>query len=75
MKKVNPKWFRHEALHTSSVCLEILDDHLQNHRYYDSEINPEFNKNIDEAISALGRAYQACNQLNEVKNKIKVEHD
>lgn len=72
-KKCKPKWFRHEALHTTHVCTEMVYDHLVNHHYYDSKINPDFNKQIDLAIDHLFNAYQiAGNPDNEVKKKMKV---
>ncbi|MFN3893735.1 MULTISPECIES: hypothetical protein [unclassified Acinetobacter] len=73
-KKVNPKWFRHEALHTTSVAVEFVNDHLANHQYYHQKINPKFNKKIDDALEALMEAYQLCNQENEVKKKMKTNH-
>ena len=73
-KKVNPKWFRHEALHTTSIAAEFVSDHLTNHHYYHQKINPEFNKKVDEALEALMEAYQLCSQENEVKKKMKANH-
>lgn len=74
VKKVNPKWFRHEALHTTHVLLSALDDHLAKHWYYQQQINPEFNQHIDAALEHLATAYQAVgNKENEVKKKIEVE--
>lgn len=74
-RKFKPKWFRHEALHTTSVCLEMLYEHLENHHYFHSQINPEFNKHILAAQAALSKAYQAvgAGKENEVKKHIKVE--
>ena len=76
MKKVNQKWFRHEALHTTSVILEMMEEHLKNHHYYHSGINPKFNENIDKAIDSIFQAYQDIGggRENEVKKKIKVDH-
>lgn len=71
--KVNPKWFRHKALHTSYVLLSMVNDHLTRHQYYLERINPEFNRHIDAAIEHLTAAYQAAgNEGLEVKKKIKV---
>lgn len=66
---VTPEWFRHEALHTTNVLLESVNNHLLEHHYYHQEINPLFNKHIDRAISALFDAYQAVglDEENEVK--------
>lgn len=73
-KKVSPKWFRHEALHTTNVCAEMVNDHLLNHHYYHSNINPEFNKHIDKALKHLAKAYQAVgNEQNEVDRKITID--
>lgn len=73
-KEVNPKWFRHEALHTTHVLLSTLDSHLANHWYYQQKINPEFNKHIEAALEHLASAYQAVgNEENEVKKKIKMQ--
>ena len=69
-RKVKPKYFRHEALHTASVCMEMVGEHLQNHHYYDQKINPEFNKQVDLAIDALIRAYQACNKEHETQKSM-----
>ena len=71
--KVTPKWLRHEALHTSSVCMEMVQDHLLEHQYYEQKINPEFNKHIDQAFDALFKAYQSVNKENEVKKKMKID--
>ena len=75
MKKVNPKWFRHEALHTTNVCLGMVEAHLRQHHYYHSEINPEFNKQIELAISHLASAYQAVgrHEVNEVLKKMEID--
>ena len=74
MKKFNPKWFRHEALHTTSICIEMVEDHLRNHHYFHSNINPEFNKQVDKAMEHLAKAYQMAGDYksNEVRKKIKV---
>lgn len=70
---VTPEWFRHEALHTTSVLLQSVNDHLLEHHYYDQEINPEYNNHIDRAISALSDAYQSVglDEKNEVKKYMK----
>lgn len=71
-RKSNKKWLRHEALHTTHILLESIEEHLAKHWYYQSEINPKFNQQIDKAISVLAEAYQAGgNEKNEVKKKIK----
>ncbi len=71
--KVDPKWFRHEALHSTNLLCETLDTHLVNHHYYHSNINPKFNEEVDLAIEHLNKAYQACGnyEVNEVSKKIK----
>lgn len=71
-RKVNPKWYRHESLHTTHVITNALYSALVEHMYFDSEINPEFNKHIQKALDHLNKAYQACNKEHEVKSKIKV---
>ena len=73
MKKVNPKWFRHEALDRTHVVLSCLNDHLLEHTYYDSGINPKYSKHILDALESLHKAYQACVKENEVKKKIEVD--
>ena len=72
-KKVTPKWYRHESLHTTDVILNLVNDSLIGHMYFDSGINPVFNKHIENAIEELCKAYQACNKENEVRSKIKVD--
>ena len=32
-KYLNPKWFRHEALHTTSVLMESIQQHIVEHHY------------------------------------------
>lgn len=71
--KVTPEWFRHEALHTSSICMEMVEDHLLMHQYYEQKINPEFNKHVDQAFESLFRAYQTVRKENEVKKSIKID--
>lgn len=52
----------------------MVNDHLLNHHYYHSNINPEFNKHIDKALKHLAKAYQAVgNEQNEVDRKIAVD--
>lgn len=71
-KSVKPKWFRHEAMHTTNVCVEMVSDHLENHHYYHSGINPKYNKQIDLAIKHLAKAYQMCaDDNNETRKKMK----
>ena len=74
-RKVNPKWFRHEALHTSCIAADLVAGQLQEHWYYTSGINPEFNKKIDQAVDALMDAYQLVGQdrTYEIKKHIKVD--
>lgn len=50
--------------------MEMVGEHLQNHHYYDQKINPEFNKQVDLAIDALIRAYQACNKEHETQKSM-----
>lgn len=72
--KVNPKWLRREALHTTHVVLSSLHDHLIEDGYFHSEINPKFNKHIEAALEHLNEAYQAVGDTsNEVKSKTKVQ--
>lgn len=54
------KFIQHEALHTTHLLTEMIDNHLVQHQYYRSESNPEYNKLIDEAIDKLAHAYQVC---------------
>ena len=69
-KYLKPKWFRHEALHTTSVLMDSVQQHIIDHHYYHSKINPEFNKKIDEAIDLLYAAYSSCNKEYEQNKKI-----
>lgn len=75
MKKVKPKWFRHEAQHTTIVSVELIHNSLREHMYYNSRINPEFNKHIRKALGHLNMAYQSCNKENEVKGSITLPDD
>lgn len=68
---VEPTFYRHEALDRSSVISEFLYNHLVEHKYYTSGINPEYNKNVDLAFDYLCKAYQAVgNEDNEVLDHI-----
>lgn len=67
---VNPKWFRHEALHSTDMVRDILDSHLIQHHYAGSGINPKYNEAIQRAYDALNEAYQACVKENEVTKTI-----
>lgn len=73
--KHNPKWFRHEALHTTHVAADLVPNQLAEHWYYTSGINPQYNEKIDEAIAALMEAYQFAGQDRnyEIKKYIKVK--
>ncbi|MCJ9008438.1 hypothetical protein K5E26_10000 [Acinetobacter baumannii] len=64
--KVNPKWFRHEALHTSYVLLSMVNDHLTRHQYYLERINPEFNRHID----AEGVNVTQGNSINSLNSRV-----
>ena len=64
-RMVDPQWFRHEAMHSTNMFVEMVSDHLANHHYYHQEINPKFNKHIENAIDELAAAYQAVNETNE----------
>lgn len=57
--KVKVDLIEHEALHSTNMVTEILEDHLINHHYYNSNINPEYNKLIDKAGKSLAKAYQS----------------
>lgn len=73
MKK-NPKWFRHEALHTTHIAVSLISDQLCDHPYYTSGINPEYNLKVNDAIKALSDAYQlvGSDRTHEVKKHIKI---
>jgi len=73
MSKVNPKWFRHEALDRTHLLLDSVNSYLVEHMYHDSGINPEYSKHIKDALESLHKAYQACVKENEVKKKIKAD--
>lgn len=65
-KTVKPKWFRHEALHSTNMLYENVHDHLLEHHYYHSKINPKYNEHIDKALEHLWQAYQSCDDTYEV---------
>jgi hypothetical protein len=69
-KKVPVDGFRHEALHVTNLFIENIEDHLVNHHYYHSGVNPEFNKQIDLAIETMMNAYLSLNEFNELSKKI-----
>lgn len=71
--KVNPKWHRHESLHTTDVIVNLVNNSLIEHTYFDSGINPVFNKHIENAIEELCKAYQACNKENEIFKRIEIK--
>ncbi len=74
-RKFNPKWFRHEALHTTHVCLDMISSHIEDHHYFSSGINPKFNEEIVKAQEALAAAYQliGADRKHEIKKQIKVK--
>ena len=45
--------------------MESVQQHIIDHHYYHSKINPGFNKKIDEAIDLLYAAYSSCKKENE----------
>lgn len=63
--------FRHEALHTSSVILDMLNDHLADHHYYYQTINPKYNALVDKAIDALYAVYSSIDEENEVFKRMR----
>lgn len=71
--KVNPKWHRHESLHTTDLIVNLVDNSLIDHTYFVSGINPAFNKHIENALEELCKAYQACNKENEIFKKIEIK--
>lgn len=71
--RVNPKWFRHEALDRTHVVLDSLNSYLIEHMYHHSGINPTYSQHIENAANELAKAYQACNKENEIKADIEVE--
>lgn len=64
-------FFRHEALHTSSVILEMVSNHLVDHHYYHQTINPKYNALVDEAIDALYAVYSSIDEENEVFKRMR----
>ena len=71
MKNKQIKWFRHEALHTTSISIELINNQLVEHHYYHSNINPEFVKQTDLALEALNNAYQLIDKEQENLNETK----
>ena len=61
-KKTFDKFHRHQAIEVTNLTSEILQTRIQESAYYQSQINPEFNKQIDIAVNALETAYQMCNK-------------
>lgn len=59
----------HEALHSTNMVAEILEDHLVKHHYYHSKFNPEYNALIDKAGESLAEAYQVIANHSERFNK------
>lgn len=64
-------FFRHEAMHTSSVILEMLNDHLTDHHYYHQTINPKYNALVDKAIDALYAVYSSIDEENETFKRMR----
>lgn len=58
-------FYRHEALHTTNILSENINNHLAEHWYYQSGINIEFNNKIDIALKMLLEAYQLCDEEKE----------
>ena len=58
-------FFRHEAMHTSSVILDMVCNHLAEHHYYDQTINPKYNALVDKAVDALYAVYSSIDEENE----------
>lgn len=56
------KFHRHQAIEITNLTSEILQTRIQASAYYLSGVNPIFNAQIDEAVTALETAYQACNK-------------
>jgi len=61
-KKTFDKFHRHQAIELTNLTSEILQTRIQESAYYQSQVNPEFNKQIDTAVTALETAYQMCNK-------------
>ena len=61
-KKTFDKFHRHQAIELTNLTSEILQTRIQESAYYQSQVNSEFNKQIDTAVTALETAYQMCNK-------------
>jgi len=61
-KKTFDKFHRHQAIEVTNLTSEILQTRIQESSYYQSQVNLEFNKQIDVAVTALETAYQMCNK-------------
>lgn len=61
-KKTFDKFHRHQAIEVTNLTSEILQTRIQESSYYQSQVNLEFNKQIDAAVTALETAYQMCNK-------------
>lgn len=61
-KKIKVDLIEHEALHSTNMVSEILEEHLINHHYYHSEVNKEYNQLIDKAGELIQEAYQSIAQ-------------
>ena len=61
-KKTFDKFHRYQAIEVTNLTSEILQTRIQESSYYQSQINLEFNKQIDAAVTALETAYQMCNK-------------
>ncbi len=69
--KVKVDLYEHEALHSTNMVSEILEDHLVNHHYYHSKVNEEYNKLIDKAGELLQEAYQSIANNSEFYKALK----
>ena len=61
-KKTFDKFHRHQSIELTNLTSEILQTRIQESSYYQSQVNLEFNKQIDVAVTALETAYQMCNK-------------
>ena len=61
-KKTFDKFHRHQAIEVTNLTSEILQTRIQESSYYQSQVNLDFNKQIDAAVTALETAYQMCNK-------------
>lgn len=61
-KKTFDKFHRHQAIEVTNLTSEILQTRIQESSYYQSQVNLEFNKQINAAVVALETAYQMCNK-------------